>query len=109
VINAAKGVIDETFPHCLGIYNGKASEPHVRDSIETSDRGDHGQLLGLAARRAGVKEGPPIGRRLCPERSRSVSETAEQGCGRLVAEDGFVPPTHGLKFRCSKSLIFCFY
>jgi indolepyruvate decarboxylase len=60
VINTAKGVIDETFPHCLGIYNGKASESHVRDSIETSDcllaigyrpievtR----RLLGLAARR----------------------------------------------------------
>jgi indolepyruvate decarboxylase len=30
VINTAKGVIDETFPHYLGIYNGKASEPHVR-------------------------------------------------------------------------------
>src|SRR6516164_4380952 len=37
VINTAKGVIDETFPHYLGIYNGKASEPHVRDAIETSD------------------------------------------------------------------------
>src|SRR5262249_40372577 len=28
VINAAKAVIDETFPHYLGVYNGKASEPH---------------------------------------------------------------------------------
>jgi indolepyruvate decarboxylase len=28
VIN--KGVIDETFPPCLGIYNGKASAPFVR-------------------------------------------------------------------------------
>jgi indolepyruvate decarboxylase len=37
VINTAKGVVDETFPHYLGIYNGKASEPHVRDAIETSD------------------------------------------------------------------------
>jgi indolepyruvate decarboxylase len=37
VINAAKAVIDETFPHYLGIYNGKASEPHVREAIETSD------------------------------------------------------------------------
>ena len=37
VINTAKGVIDETFPHYLGIYNGKASEPHVRDAIESSD------------------------------------------------------------------------
>src|SRR5215469_2455199 len=37
VINAAKAVIDETFPHYLGIYAGKASEPHVRETIETSD------------------------------------------------------------------------
>jgi len=37
VINAAKAVIDETFPHYLGIYNGKASEPQVREAIETSD------------------------------------------------------------------------
>jgi indolepyruvate decarboxylase len=37
VINAAKGVIDETFPHYLGIYAGKASEPQVREVIETSD------------------------------------------------------------------------
>jgi indolepyruvate decarboxylase len=37
VINAAKGVIDETSPHYLGIYNGRASEPHVREAIETSD------------------------------------------------------------------------
>jgi indolepyruvate decarboxylase len=36
-INAAKAVIDETFPHYLGIYNGKASERHVREAIETSD------------------------------------------------------------------------
>jgi indolepyruvate decarboxylase len=36
-INTAKAVIDETFPHYLGIYNGKASEPHVREAIETSD------------------------------------------------------------------------
>src|SRR6516164_7026759 len=36
-INAAKAVIDETFPHYLGIYAGKASEPHVRETIETSD------------------------------------------------------------------------
>src|SRR6516165_3746328 len=36
-INTAKSVIDETFPHYLGIYNGKASEPHVRVAIETSD------------------------------------------------------------------------
>jgi TPP-dependent 2-oxoacid decarboxylase len=37
VINTAKGVIDETFPHYLGIYNGKPSAPHVREAIETSD------------------------------------------------------------------------
>jgi indolepyruvate decarboxylase len=37
VIDAAKGVIDETFAHYLGIYNGKASQPHVREAIETSD------------------------------------------------------------------------
>jgi indolepyruvate decarboxylase len=37
VINTAKGVIDETFVHYLGIYNGRASEPHVREAIETSD------------------------------------------------------------------------
>jgi indolepyruvate decarboxylase len=37
VINTAKAVIDETFSHYLGIYIGKASEPHVREAIETSD------------------------------------------------------------------------
>ena len=37
VINAAKSVIDETFPLYLGIYGGKASEPQVRKAIETSD------------------------------------------------------------------------
>jgi hypothetical protein len=37
VINTAKSVIDETFPHYLGIYIGKASEPRVREAIETSD------------------------------------------------------------------------
>jgi indolepyruvate decarboxylase len=36
-VNAAKSVIDETFPHYLGIYGGKASEPRVRETIETSD------------------------------------------------------------------------
>src|SRR6516164_1349214 len=36
-INPAKSVIDETFPHFLGIYNGKASAPPVREAIETSD------------------------------------------------------------------------
>src|SRR5262245_8298758 len=37
VINAAKAAIDETFTHYVGVYNGKASEPHVREAIETSD------------------------------------------------------------------------
>jgi indolepyruvate decarboxylase len=37
VTNAAKAVTDETFPHYLGIYIGKASEPHAREAIETSD------------------------------------------------------------------------
>ena len=37
VINTAKGVIDETFPHYRGIYLGRASEPQVREAIETSD------------------------------------------------------------------------
>jgi len=37
VINTAKAVIDETFPYYLGIYNGKACEPHVREAIESSD------------------------------------------------------------------------
>src|SRR6516164_9419777 len=37
VINTAKAVIDETFRHYVGIYNGKASESHVREAIEASD------------------------------------------------------------------------
>jgi indolepyruvate decarboxylase len=37
VINAAKGVIDESFPHYIGIYAGKGSEPQVRETIESSD------------------------------------------------------------------------
>jgi indolepyruvate decarboxylase len=36
-IVAAKAVIEETFAHYLGVYNGKASEPRVREAIETSD------------------------------------------------------------------------
>jgi indolepyruvate decarboxylase len=36
-INAAKAVIDETSSHYMGIYAGKASEPGVRETIETSD------------------------------------------------------------------------
>jgi indolepyruvate decarboxylase len=37
VVNTAKGVIDEDIPHYVGIYIGKASEPHAREAIETSD------------------------------------------------------------------------
>jgi indolepyruvate decarboxylase len=37
VINTAKAVIDETFPHYLGIYMGKGSDPDVRAAIETCD------------------------------------------------------------------------
>ncbi|RDS79164.1 alpha-keto acid decarboxylase family protein [Dyella monticola] len=37
VINAAKGVIDESFSHYIGIYAGKASEPGVQETIESSD------------------------------------------------------------------------
>src|SRR5262245_11345876 len=37
VINAAKAGIDETCPHYVGVYNGKASEPHVQEASETSD------------------------------------------------------------------------
>jgi indolepyruvate decarboxylase len=36
-IIAAKGAIDETFPHYLGVYNGIASGAQVREAIETSD------------------------------------------------------------------------
>jgi indolepyruvate decarboxylase len=37
VMITAKGVIDESFAHYLGIYSGKPSEPHVREAIEASD------------------------------------------------------------------------
>jgi indolepyruvate decarboxylase len=37
VAPTAKAVIDETFPRYLGLYNGKASQPHVREAIENSD------------------------------------------------------------------------
>jgi indolepyruvate decarboxylase len=37
VTSPAKAVIDETFPHYAGIYNGKASEPPTREAIEASD------------------------------------------------------------------------
>ena len=37
VAPTAKAVIDETFPHYLGLYNGKGSQPRVREAIEESD------------------------------------------------------------------------
>jgi indolepyruvate decarboxylase len=37
VAPTAKAVIDETFPHYLGLYNGGASQPHVQEAIENSD------------------------------------------------------------------------
>ena len=37
VAPTAKAVIDETFPHYLGLYNGGASQPNVREAIENSD------------------------------------------------------------------------
>jgi indolepyruvate decarboxylase len=37
VTGPAKAVIDETFPHYAGIYNGKASEPRTVEAIEASD------------------------------------------------------------------------
>jgi len=37
VMTTAKAVIDETFPYYLGLYNGRPSEPHVREVIESSD------------------------------------------------------------------------
>jgi indolepyruvate decarboxylase len=37
VAPTAKAVIDETFPHFVGLYNGKASQPPVREAIENSD------------------------------------------------------------------------
>jgi indolepyruvate decarboxylase len=37
VAPTAKAVIDETFPHYLGLYNGKASQPQVVEAIENSD------------------------------------------------------------------------
>jgi indolepyruvate decarboxylase len=33
----AKAVIDESFPHYVGLYNGEGSQPHVRDAVEGSD------------------------------------------------------------------------
>lgn len=37
VIAPAKAVIDETFAHYAGIYNGKAGAPQTREAIEASD------------------------------------------------------------------------
>jgi len=37
VTGPAKAVIDETFPHFAGIYNGKASDSRTREAIEASD------------------------------------------------------------------------
>ena len=37
VVATAKAVIDETFPQYLGLYNGEASQPQVREAIENSD------------------------------------------------------------------------
>ena len=37
VVATAKAVIDETFPHYVGTYGGKASGPHAREAIEDSD------------------------------------------------------------------------
>jgi indolepyruvate decarboxylase len=37
VAPTAKAVIDETFPHYVGLYNGKSSQPRVREAIENSD------------------------------------------------------------------------
>jgi indolepyruvate decarboxylase len=37
VASPAKAVIDETFAHYIGMYNGRASEPHVREAVENSD------------------------------------------------------------------------
>jgi indolepyruvate decarboxylase len=37
VAPTAKAVIDETFAHYVGLYNGKASQPQAREAIEDSD------------------------------------------------------------------------
>jgi indolepyruvate decarboxylase len=37
VATTSKAVIDETFAHYLGVYNGRASLPEVREAIEDSD------------------------------------------------------------------------
>lgn len=52
VINAAKGLVDESFPHYVGIYGGQASEPGVRETVEKSDC-----LLAIAYRPIEVTTG----------------------------------------------------
>ncbi|MFF0456401.1 alpha-keto acid decarboxylase family protein [Nocardia africana] len=37
VSSTAKAVIDETFPHYVGVYNGDASAPSTQDAIQGSD------------------------------------------------------------------------
>ncbi|MEV5646804.1 thiamine pyrophosphate-binding protein [Nocardia sp. NPDC052254] len=37
VSSTAKAVIDETFPHYAGVYNGKASAPQTLDAIQSAD------------------------------------------------------------------------
>ncbi len=37
VASPAKAVIDETFAHYVGMYNGQGSQPHVREAVENSD------------------------------------------------------------------------
>jgi Thiamine pyrophosphate enzyme, central domain/Phage integrase family len=76
VINTAKGVIDEDFPHYLGIYIGKPSEPHAREAIETSDclLAIGYRFLGLAARRH-----DPRARPLSRRRRRQLSGGHTQG------------------------------
>ncbi|MEU6646903.1 thiamine pyrophosphate-binding protein [Saccharomonospora sp. NPDC046836] len=51
-INTAKGVIDETNPHFLGLYAGVGSKPDVRDAVETSDG-----LLAVGVRRVDTTSG----------------------------------------------------
>jgi indolepyruvate decarboxylase len=87
VAPTAKAVIDETFPHYIGLYNGQGSQPHVREAIENSDcllsiadrrlhrlpaRGHHPPARALRRRRRGqlpgghAQAGPERGRRRGP-------------------------------------------
>jgi indolepyruvate decarboxylase len=52
VINAAKGVIDESFARYVGIYAGQGSEPGVCETVESSDC-----LLAIAYRPIEVTTG----------------------------------------------------